>query len=120
MPNYHCTNCDEDAYYDHRCKTKEKPDPCDCDNCEMIRRFGKGNYSGRCICRLCGEGWTKHRGWHCPEKKEWELPNGATIKKDGRDSYMIVAQGTCSVGYFGKDDFPAIIKALQEILGRER
>lgn len=92
---------------------KKKPDPCGCDNCEMIRRFGKGNYSGRCICRLCGEGWTKHRGWHCPEKKEWELECGVKVKMMDSHSFEILA--STAPGRVGVTEIPSLIKILKEI-----
>lgn len=98
----------------------KKPDPCDCDNCEYEKRFGVLFHAQGTICRLCGMVFGKHEGYHCPEKKEWKLPNGAKIiKAEFKDSWKIIT-ASGNAGKIYRDDIPMLIKAFEEIGGRER
>ncbi len=129
-----CPDCKEEWMCTMGCSTVlmrcpdgcKKPDPCGCDNCEYIRRFGtfllSSNSQER--CRLCGNRYCEHTEWHCPEKKEWTLPSGVKVHRiksyDGIKIVQDVGCTLCDAIYLGSPDYKALAKILQEIDGRER
>lgn len=103
-------------------KRKEKPDPCDCDNCEFLRRFGYTSVQMKSddrdiTCSYCLQLSSQHDGYHCPVKTEWELECGAKVKMMDSHSFEILVGA--EPGRVDVTEIPSLIKILEEIKGRK-
>lgn len=119
----HGNSCQCGQYFAMRQRNafRKKDDPCSCDNCQYLKRFGytkkqmeKESHDWQ--CGLCKQMDYDHSGYHCPKEKEWKLPDGGIVKGAGPKWIEIKTTSRSNPTFILRDNISTLIEHLRRFL----